>query len=132
MLNHVVQTGTTVVEIVNYTLLMQSDWPVVWLFKTSCMLQYVYSKRTFQNKTLKNVKFQQCNLALLMTNDYSSFHSTEDSLTFNHNHRKWTKLSNKTILNGCKPRHIHYKDPVPIQSHYDTGYITFLKLNKLS
>jgi len=41
MLNHVVQTGITVVETVNYTLLMQSDLPVVRLFKTSYMLQYV-------------------------------------------------------------------------------------------
>ena len=40
-------------------------------------------------------------------------------------------------MDGCKPHNIHYKDTVPIQSHYDTGYITFLKLemhepNKLS
>jgi hypothetical protein len=63
-----VQTGTTVVETVNYILFMQSDLPVVRLFKTSYMLQYVYAKRTFQNKMLKNVKFQQCNLALLMEN----------------------------------------------------------------
>jgi len=46
MLHHVVQTGTIVVERVNYTLLMQSDLPVVRLFKTSYMLQYVYAKRT--------------------------------------------------------------------------------------
>jgi len=59
MLNHVVQTGTTVVETVNYILLMQSDLPVVRLFKTSYMLQYVYAKRTFQNKML----------ALLMENN---------------------------------------------------------------
>jgi len=52
MLNHVVQTGTTVVETVNYILLMQSDLPVVRRFKTSYMLQYVYAKRTFQNKML--------------------------------------------------------------------------------
>jgi hypothetical protein len=64
-----VQTGTIVVETVNYILLMQSDLPVVRLFKTSYMLQYVYAKRTFQNKMLKNVKFQQCNLALLMENN---------------------------------------------------------------
>lgn len=57
------------VETVNYILLMQSDLPVVRLFKTSYMLQYVYAKRTFQNKMLKNVKFQQCNLALLMENN---------------------------------------------------------------
>jgi len=66
MLNHTVQTGTTVVAIINYTLLMQSDLPAVTWFKTSYMLQYMYAKRTFQNKMLKNVKFQQCNLALLM------------------------------------------------------------------
>jgi hypothetical protein len=68
MLNDVVQTGTTVVEIVNYTPLVQSDLPVVRLFKTSYMLQYVYAKRTFQNNMLTNVKFQQCTLALLMAN----------------------------------------------------------------
>jgi hypothetical protein len=35
---------------------MQSDVPVVRLFKTSYMLQYVYAKRTFQNKMHKNVQ----------------------------------------------------------------------------
>jgi hypothetical protein len=65
MLNHVMQTGTTVVETDNYTLLMQSDLPVVTLFKTSYMLQYVYAKKTFQNKMLKNVKFQQCTLCII-------------------------------------------------------------------
>jgi hypothetical protein len=51
MLKHVMQIGTTLVERVNYTLLMQSDLSVVRMFKTSCMLKYMYAQRTFHSKS---------------------------------------------------------------------------------